>query len=108
MLELAELIWRKINGGEEPFRYVSDPPFEHDVQRRVPDVDKASDVLGFEATTPLDEMLDEVIPWIRDQLDAGRISPHVAPRTPPGVRGPLIDRQPSAKHAPDPRSSQVA
>ena len=29
-------------------------------------------VLGFEATTTLDEMLDEVIPWIRAELEAGR------------------------------------
>ncbi len=39
--------------GLEPFRYVSDPPFEHDVQLRVPDVRKAREVLGFEATTDL-------------------------------------------------------
>lgn len=72
VLELAELIWRKING-ERPFRYASEPPFAHDVQRRVPDVQKAADALGFVATTSLDEMLDEVIPWIRDELKAGRI-----------------------------------
>jgi len=72
VLELAQLIWRKVNG-ERPFRYASDPPFEHDVQMRVPDVRKAHDVLGFDATTSLDEMLDEVIPWIRDELAAGRI-----------------------------------
>lgn len=72
VLELAELIWRKING-ERPFRYVTDPPFEHDVQRRIPDVVKARDVLGFEATTTLDEMLAEVIPWIAAEIDAGRI-----------------------------------
>jgi len=30
-------------------------------------------VLGFEATTTLDEMLDEVIPWIREEIGAGRI-----------------------------------
>jgi nucleoside-diphosphate-sugar epimerase len=72
VLQLAELIWRKVNG-DRPFRVVSDPPFEHDVQLRVPDVRKARDVLGFEATTSLDEMLDEVIPWIRGELDAGRI-----------------------------------
>ena len=65
VLELAELIWRKIHGPDKPFRYVSDPPFEHDVQLRVPDVRKAREVLGFEATTTLDAMLDEVIPWIR-------------------------------------------
>ena len=69
VLELAELIWRKVHGPDKPFRYVTDPPFEHDVQRRVPDVRKAREVLGFEATTPLDEMLDEVIPWLRSELE---------------------------------------
>jgi UDP-glucose 4-epimerase len=72
VLELAELIWRKINGSR-PFRVVHDPPFEHDVQKRVPDVRKARDVLGFEASTTLDETLDEVIPWIRDEMEAGRL-----------------------------------
>jgi UDP-glucose 4-epimerase len=33
VLELAEKIWRRIKGAE-PFRYVSDQPFAHDVQRR--------------------------------------------------------------------------
>jgi len=69
VLELAELIWRKVHGPDTPFRYVTDPPFEHDVQRRVPDVRKAREILGFEATTTLDEMLDEVIPWIRSELE---------------------------------------
>jgi len=73
VLELAELIWAKINGPAEPFRYVSDPPFEYDVQRRVPATDKAKRVLGFEATTSLDAMLDLVIPWIREAIRTGRI-----------------------------------
>jgi nucleoside-diphosphate-sugar epimerase len=71
--ELAEKIWRKVHGPDRPLRLVSDAPYEHDVQRRVPDVRKAREVLGFEATTTLDEMLDEVIPWIRDEIEAGRI-----------------------------------
>lgn len=72
VLELAKTIWRKIKP-ERPFRVVSDPPFEHDVQRRIPQVLKAADVLGFEATTSLDQMLDEVIPWIGTELEAGCI-----------------------------------
>ena len=72
VLELAQMIWQKIRG-DEPFRYVTDDPFPHDVQRRVPSVTKARDVLGFEATTSLDEMLDEVIPWIKDAIAEGRI-----------------------------------
>jgi nucleoside-diphosphate-sugar epimerase len=73
VLELAEVIWRKIRGDGVPFRYVSDPPFEHDVQRRVPSTEKAKTVLGFEATTTLDEMLDEVIPWVMEAVADGRI-----------------------------------
>jgi nucleoside-diphosphate-sugar epimerase len=73
VLELAECIWSKVHGDGRPFNYVSDPPFEHDVQLRVPDVRKAKDVLGFEATTSLETMLDEVIPWIREEVAVGRL-----------------------------------
>jgi len=73
VLELAECIWQKVHGLARPFQFVSDPPFEHDVQLRVPDVRKAREVLGYEATTPLETMLDEVIPWIREELAEGRL-----------------------------------
>ena len=43
------------------------------MQKRVPSVDKAREVLGFECTTTLDEMLDEVIPWITTAVADGRI-----------------------------------
>lgn len=72
VLQLAEMIWRKIRPGE-PFRHVSDQPFEHDVQKRVPDCRKAKRVLGFEALTPLQEVLDEVIPWVAEQIERGTI-----------------------------------
>ncbi|HXG09550.1 MAG TPA: NAD-dependent epimerase/dehydratase family protein [Gemmataceae bacterium] len=73
VLELAELIWRKVHGTSKPFRYVSDKPFEYDVRCRIPSVEKAKRLLGFEATTTLDEVLDEVIPWIRQQIEIGAI-----------------------------------
>ena len=72
VLQLAETIWRKIKG-DAPFSVVSDDPFEHDVQKRVPAVDKAREVLGFEATTSLDTMLDEVIPWIERAVADGTL-----------------------------------
>jgi nucleoside-diphosphate-sugar epimerase len=72
VLELAELIWRKIKGPDVPFRCVYDDPFEHDVQRRIPATDKALKVLGFEATTSLGDILDEVIPWIAAAVEDGR------------------------------------
>jgi nucleoside-diphosphate-sugar epimerase len=36
-------------------------------------VRKAKDVLGFECKTPLGQMLDEVIPWIREEIRHGRV-----------------------------------
>ena len=71
--DLAALIWRKVKGPDVPLRLEHDAAFEHDVQKRVPDVDKAARVLGFEATTTLDQMLDEVIPWIDQAIKDGNI-----------------------------------
>lgn len=68
--ELAEAIWHHINGNR-PLALIHDEPFAHDVQRRVPNVSKARNVLGFEARTTLDQMLDEVIPWIERAVADG-------------------------------------
>lgn len=73
VLELAEMIWRKIHGSRKSFRYVSDPPYEYDVQERSPTTEKAAKVLGFRANTSLNEILDEVIPWIAEQMKVGQI-----------------------------------
>lgn len=72
VLELAEVIWTRIKPGV-PFRYKCDDPFKYDVQKRVPSVTKAKDLLGFEATTSLHATLDEVIPWIQKQIEIGGI-----------------------------------
>ena len=72
VLELAETIWKKING-DKSFRHVSDKPFLYDVQKRIPSVGKAKRILEFEAKTTLSEALDEVIPWIQRQIEAGGI-----------------------------------
>jgi UDP-glucose 4-epimerase len=73
VLELAQLIWEKIKGPGAPLRVTHDDPFTYDVQRRVPSTEKAKLILGFEATTSLSAMLDEVIPWIRQAIEAGTI-----------------------------------
>ena len=72
VLELASRIWARLRPGV-PFRWVSDPPFEHDVRRRVPSVEKAKRLLGFEATTTLDQTLDVVVPWIERAVRDRRI-----------------------------------
>ncbi len=73
VLELAERIWRRVRGPQVPFRHTADPAFPHDVQRRVPSTEKARRVLGFQATTSLEAMLEEVIPWVTRQVEEGTI-----------------------------------
>jgi nucleoside-diphosphate-sugar epimerase len=72
VLELAQAIWEKINYGK-PFHYVSDEPYKYDVQKRSPSTQKAKTLLGFSADTKLDAILDEVIPWIAEQIKLGGI-----------------------------------
>ena len=71
--ELASMIWTKIKGPGIPLRIIRDEPFTYDVQRRVPDVEKARAILGFEATTKLDNVLEELVPWIEDAIAAGTL-----------------------------------
>ncbi len=72
VMELATMIWTRVHP-DQPLRFVSDPAYPHDVQRRVPDTTKAERVLGFRADTPLRAVLDEVMPWIEAQVLAGRL-----------------------------------
>ncbi len=73
VLELAALIWKKIHKDAKPFRVAHDPGYEHDVQERSPDVEKAERLLGYRAETPLSTILDEVIPWIDEQIRVAQI-----------------------------------
>jgi UDP-glucose 4-epimerase len=72
VLELVDLIWQKING-DKPLHVQCDQGFEYDVNKRVPSIDKAKAILGFEAKTSLSEMLDEVIPWIKEMIQKDQI-----------------------------------
>jgi nucleoside-diphosphate-sugar epimerase len=62
--ELAQVVWEILKPGQE-FTYVSDPAYLYDVQKRVPDVSKARDILGFEAEIALEDSVREVIRWFR-------------------------------------------
>lgn len=72
VLELANLIWRKVNP-KEAFRYISEEPFPYDVKKRVPDVSKAERLLGFKAETRIEQTLDVVIPWVEKQISLNKI-----------------------------------
>ena len=73
VLELAKTIWEKVHQDAKPFHCVHDPAYEYDVQERSPAVDKADRLLGFRAETSLSDILDEVIPWIQEQIAVGQI-----------------------------------
>ncbi len=67
VLELAQRVWKKC-GDSRPFNANFIPSFKHDVQRRIPDVTKAKNVLGWEARIDLEDGLDEVINWLRPKF----------------------------------------
>lgn len=73
VIELSKLIWHKIKGETAPLNLIYEKPFENDVKTRIPNVEKARQLLDFEANTTLDEMLDEVIPWIKKAIADGLI-----------------------------------
>ena len=69
--ELATLIWHKINGPDSPPRLVYDAAVPR--RRAAPRTRyrESRRLLGFTATTTLDQMLDEVIAWVREAIGAG-------------------------------------
>ncbi len=70
VLELAELIWKKTRKNDK-FVVKNTEAFKYDVQKRIPSTVKAQKLLGFQAKTSLDEMLDIVIPWIKNATKLG-------------------------------------
>jgi nucleoside-diphosphate-sugar epimerase len=66
VLELAQIIWNNINP-DKPFRYNIDTPYEYDVQKRVPNVDKAKEILNFESEISLEESINEVINYLKNK-----------------------------------------
>ena len=72
VLELAELIWRKIHGAARPFRYVSDPPYPFDVRCRVPAVEKARRLLGYEPQVGLADGMKRWTDWYKGELEKQR------------------------------------
>ena len=88
VLELAEMIWCKLRP-DTPFRYQCDKPAKYDVRKRMPDVSKAKHLLGFEATSDLSWVLDDVIEWVRENVHNGVIRGAV----------PRPDNQPSVSRS---------
>lgn len=67
VIELAKIVWNKVYGDSKPFRYELEDGFEDDVQKRIPDVEKAANLLGFEAKISLEQSVEEVLDWIKNE-----------------------------------------
>jgi UDP-glucose 4-epimerase len=68
VIALAERIWRRVHG-DRPFHYTTDAPPAYDVPIRIPDTRKAEAILGWRAETSIDEMLDELLPWLEREIE---------------------------------------
>jgi UDP-glucose 4-epimerase len=56
-----------------PYRNVFGENFE-ETRRRVPDIRRAAEILGFRATTPLEEGLQKTIAWFREAWPRERMA----------------------------------
>lgn len=70
--DVAEMIWYRMRPNEQ-LRLVSEPALVGDVEQREPSTEKAKRLLGFSANTPLDEVLDELIPWVTNAFNRGAL-----------------------------------
>ena len=64
VLELSKLVWSILNPNKK-FSFISDKAYEYDVQKRIPNTDKAMKMLGFKAEITLEESVLEVINYMR-------------------------------------------
>lgn len=64
--DLATIIWRLIHGNAELI-FEHCEPYQYDVQMRSPDTTKARNVLQFSCLRSLEDILKEIIQWMRKQ-----------------------------------------
>lgn len=73
VIELAKIVWETIHGTSKPFSYELEEGFEYDVQKRIPDTNKAKQLLNFEAEIDLIDSVNEVTAWIKNEIKSGRM-----------------------------------
>jgi len=70
--EIARVIWEACGEDPEEFELEHLPTFAVDVQRRWPSVDKARELLGWEARISVEQGIAATVRWLRDQRVADR------------------------------------
>jgi UDP-glucose 4-epimerase len=71
MAELAALIWKACDKDPAGLELEHLPSYENDVQRRWPSVEKARELLGWEAQVSLEEGIDRTIAFLREHEAVG-------------------------------------
>ena len=70
--EIARIVWAACGNDAEAFELAHLPSFEVDVQRRWPSVEKAKQLLGWEAQIGIERGIAQTVEWLRAQpLPAG-------------------------------------
>jgi nucleoside-diphosphate-sugar epimerase len=70
--EIARLVWEACGNAPDELEFDHRQSFEVDVQRRWPSVEKARELLGWEASVELSEGIRGTVDWLRDQAAATR------------------------------------
>jgi nucleoside-diphosphate-sugar epimerase len=69
VVELAEMVWnvwKNFSKTEKEFKYICDAGYKYDVQKRIPDVKKAEELLKFKAEISIEESVKEVFEWVKN------------------------------------------
>jgi UDP-glucose 4-epimerase len=70
--EIAELVWEACGRDPAEFELKHLPSFEVDVQRRWPSVEKAREMIGWEARIGVREGIERTVEWMREQELVGQ------------------------------------
>ncbi len=71
MIDLAQKIWQQMEM-KKSFKVKFVTGFEFDIKRRVPNVQKARQLMGWEPKVKFEEGLKEVIEWLKQQKSQGK------------------------------------
>jgi nucleoside-diphosphate-sugar epimerase len=69
--QIARVIWEECGRPPEEFELEHLPSFEVDVQRRWPSVEKARELLGWQAQIGVREGIAQTVEWLREQDSVG-------------------------------------
>src|SRR5205085_8872658 len=75
--EIARIVWSACGNDDSAFELAHLPSFEVDVQRRWPSVEKARELLGWEAQIEVEDGIAATVRWLRE-VEAGE-RPEQAP-----------------------------